>query len=97
MEDDEFFYYLRNKNSKKKMPQRAKGTPFCYLYMKMKWWRNKKTSQKDKNKGFTNFKFQDPYENLNLTNHPWVFLKNDSLLSKSSLLLSFKLSVDSKR
>jgi len=28
-----------------------------------------KTSQEDKNTGFTNFKLQDLYENINLTNH----------------------------
>jgi len=29
----------------------------------------KKTSQEDKNTGFINFKLQDLYENLNLTNY----------------------------
>jgi len=29
----------------------------------------KKTLQEDKNTWFTNFKLQDPYENLKLTNH----------------------------
>jgi len=67
-----FFYYLRNKKKKTKCHKEQKNLfflYFIYLYMKMKWWRNKKTSQGDNNTEFTNFKLQDPYENLNLTNH----------------------------
>ena len=70
MEYDEFYYYLRNKKKKQNaIKSKRTSLHFFYLYMKMKWWRNKKTSQEDKNTGFISFKFQDSYENLNLTNH----------------------------
>jgi len=61
MEDERWwiFYYLINKENEK---------PKCYK------------EQKDllffiKNTWFTNFKLQDPYENLNLTNHTCVLKK----------------------
>ena len=69
MEDDKFFYYLRNKKKiQKAIKSKKMKIYFFYLYMKMKWWRNekKKKHQEDKKTGFTNFKLQDPYENLNL-------------------------------
>jgi len=73
MEDDEFFYYLRNKKKKTKCHKEQKDLFFIFFIFIWKWNDEeiKKTSQEDKNTWFTNFKLQDPYENLNLTNHTY--------------------------